>query len=68
MAYKYVILQTKIFLKEPLISTGLCPHVSLAADKSTPHRKTNHAIIVMRELHVAVPIDAPIVYSNLKES
>ena len=72
VAYEYVILQTKKFLQEPLISTGLRPHVSLAADKSTPHRETNHAIMVILPVdgkRVALPIDAPIVYnySNTEE-
>lgn len=70
MAYEYVILQTKNFLQEPLISTGLRPHVSFAADKSTPHRETNHAIMVILPVDrkcVALPIDAQIVYSNTEE-
>lgn len=70
VAYEYVILQTKNFLQEPLISTGFRPHVSLAADKSTPHRETNHAIMVILPVdgkRVALPIDAPIVYSNTEE-
>ena len=70
VAYEYVILQTKTYLQEPLVSTGLRPHVSLAADKSTPHRETNHAIMVILPVEgkrVALPIDAPIVYSNDEE-
>ena len=70
MAYEYIIQQTKNFLQEPLISTGLRPHVSLAVDKSTPHQETNHAIMVILPVdrkHVALPIGAPIVYSNTQE-
>lgn len=65
-AYHYVIQQTQNFLKEPLISTGLRPHVSVAVDKSTPHRDTNHAILVLLPVNgkrVAMPLDAPLVYS-----
>ena len=59
-------IQTSKYLKEPLESTGLCPHVSLAVDKSTPHRDTNHAILVLLPVdgkRIAVPLDAPPVYS-----
>ncbi len=65
-AYHYVIQQTQNFVQEPLISTGLRPHVSVAVDKSTPHRDTNHAILVLLPVngkHVAMPLDAPLVYS-----
>ena len=56
----------KNFLKDPLVSTGLHPHISLAVDKLTPHRETNHAIILILPVNrkrVAMPIDAPVVYS-----
>ena len=46
-AYHYALIQTSKYLKEPLESTGLRPHVTLAVDKSTPHRDTNHAILVL---------------------
>lgn len=49
-----------------LPSTGMQPHFSLAVDKSTPHRDTNHAILAIIPVEgkrVAVPIDAPIVYA-----
>ena len=52
-------------MKEPLISSGLSPHISLAAHKSTPH-----AIMVILPVdgkRVALPIAAPIVYSNTGE-
>ena len=65
-AYEYVILQTKKFLQQPLLSTGLRPHISVAVDKSTPHRDTNHAILVLLRVNgkrVALPLDAPLVYS-----
>lgn len=64
-AYEYVVLQTKK-LQEPLVSTGLHPHISVAVDKSTPHRDTNHAILVLLPVdgkRVAMPLDAPLVYS-----
>ena len=38
----------------------------MAVDKSTPHRETNHAIILILPVNgkrVAMPIDAPGVYS-----
>ena len=63
-AYAYK--ETAKFLQEPLISTGLPPHFGLAIDKSTPHRETNQAIILLVPSggkHVAVPIDAPVVYT-----
>ncbi|CAB4027232.1 Hypothetical predicted protein, partial [Paramuricea clavata] len=65
-AYHYALTQTNNYLKEPLESTGLRPHISLAVDKSTPHRDTNHAVMILlpfKGKQAAVPIDAPIVYS-----
>ena len=38
----------------------------MAVDKSTPHRETNRAIILILPVNgkrVAMPIDAPVVYS-----
>ena len=64
-AYHYSLLQTKDFLKKPLESTGLPPHISLAVDKSTPHRDTNHAVLVILPVQgkrIAMPLDAPPVY------
>ena len=69
-AYHYTLTQTSKYLKNPLESTGLRPHISLAVDKSTPHRDTNHAILVLLPVdgkRIAVPLDAPPVYSMLKE-
>ena len=62
-AYHYCLIETKNYLKE---LTGLRPHISLAVDKSTPHRETNHAVMILLPIkgkRVAVPIDAPPVYS-----
>lgn len=59
-------MQTKEFLKQPLESTGLPPHISLAVDKSTPHRETNHAVLVILPVkgkRIAMPVDAPTVYT-----
>lgn len=70
-AYHYAIKQTKDFLKKPLKSTGLRPHISLAVDKSTPHRDTNHAILLLLPVEgkrVAMPLDAPLVYSVADET
>ena len=64
-AYHYSLLQTKDFLKKPLESTGLPPHICLAVDKSTPHRDTNHAVLVILPVQgkrIAMPLDAPPVY------
>ena len=58
-------MQTKKFLKTPLESTGLRPHISLVVDKSTSHRDTNHAILLLMPVngkHIAMPLDAPPVY------
>ena len=53
------------FLNTELLSTGLRPHFSIAVDKSTPHRETNHALLIIVPVdgvRVAIPVDAPIVY------
>ena len=53
------------FLNTKLPSTGVRPHFSIAVDKSTPHRETNHAVLVIIPVNgvgVAIPVDAPIVY------
>ncbi len=54
-AYHYSLQQTKDFLKKPLESI----------DKSTPHRDTNHAVLVIllvQGKRIAMPLDAPPVY------
>ena len=63
--YRYCSLQTSHYLKETLPSTGLKPHFSMAMDKSTPHRDTNHAILIIMPVNgrrVAVLMDAALVY------
>ena len=46
-----------------MLSTGLHPHISVAADKSTPHRDTNHAILVL------LPVNSiSLVYSISRET
>ena len=70
-AYEYIIIQTKDYLHTPLKSTGLPPHVSVAVDKSTPHRDTNQAIVLIFPVEgkrVALPIDAPLVYKTVGKS
>jgi hypothetical protein len=60
-----VIEKTATCLQEPPVYTGLPPHFSMAIDKSTPHRDTNQAIILIIPCNgkcVAVPVDALIVY------
>ena len=62
VAYHYSLIQTKDFLKKPLESKGLPPHISIAVDKSTPHRDTNHAVLVILPVQgkrIAMPLDAP---------
>ena len=51
--------------------TGLPPHISLAVDKSTPHRETNHAVLLLLPVagkRIAMPLDAPPVYPVEKET
>ena len=65
-AYQFILNKTKNYLKTPLDSTGVRPHFSVAVDKSTPHRDTNHAVLLIvpvNGVRMAIPIDAPIVYS-----
>ena len=64
-AYQYILNKTKKYMETPLPSTGMRPHFSTAVDKSTPHRDTNQAIVIIIPVdgvRVAVPIDAPLVY------
>ena len=61
-AYHYALIHRSKYLKKPLESTGL----SLAVDKSTPHRDTNHAMLLLLPVdgkRIAFPLDAPPVYS-----
>ncbi|MEO0684577.1 MAG: hypothetical protein AAFY76_05895 [Cyanobacteria bacterium J06649_11] len=63
-------LKTTSYLKNELPSTSLPPHISVAMDKSTPHRDTNQAVIVILPVNgkrLAIPIDAPLVYDLNKE-
>lgn len=51
--------------------TGLPPHISLAVDKSIPHRETNHAVLLLIPVEgkrIAMPLDAPAVYTVDKET
>ena len=55
-----------MYLKKALPSTGFPPHFGVAIDKSTPHRDTNQAIIILLPCEgkrIAVLIDAPLVYA-----
>ena len=64
-AYFYIQKKFQNFLKTDLPSTGMRPHFSIAVDKSTPLRDTNHAIMLIVPIdgvRQAIPIDAPIVY------
>ncbi len=63
--YIHVLNQTSSYLCQSLDSTGLPPHFAIAIDKSTPHRDTNQAIMVILPFNghrVSMPIDAPLVY------
>ena len=65
-AYWYVINKTALYLRKPLPSTGFPPHFGVAIDKSTPHRDTNQAIVLLlpsEGKRVAMPVDAPLVYT-----
>lgn len=64
-AYLYIQKKVQAYLKTDLPSTGIRPHFSIAVDKSTPHRDTNHAIMLIVPLNgvrKAIPLDAPLVY------
>uniref|UniRef100_A0A7M6DPB1 Uncharacterized protein n=2 Tax=Clytia hemisphaerica TaxID=252671 RepID=A0A7M6DPB1_9CNID len=70
-AYHYVMKQTIEFLQTPLLCTGLCPHIAVASDKSTPGRETNHAIMIIIPFNgkrIPMPIDAPLVYEMNDEN
>ena len=63
--YRYCLLQASHYLKETLPATGLKPHFLMAIDKSTLHRDTNYAILIIMPVNVrrvAVPMDAPLAY------
>lgn len=65
-AYEYAISKTSEYLRQPLKATGLRPHISVAIDKSTPHRETNHAILLLMPVNgrrIAMPLDCPLVDS-----
>ena len=69
-AYIYALKQTSAYLHKPLKSTGMQPHFSVAVDKSTPHRDTNQAIMVLvpfKGTRHSMPIDAPLVYKYSKD-
>ena len=69
-SYIYILRQTTSYLHKCLESTGLPPHFSVAVDKSTPHRDTNQAIMLIFPVNgkrVSMPIDAPLVYNYERE-
>eukprot|EP00112_Aurelia_sp_Birch-Aquarium-sp1_P015932 Seg357.2 transcript_id=Seg357.2/GoldUCD/mRNA.D3Y31 product="hypothetical protein" protein_id=Seg357.2/GoldUCD/D3Y31 len=62
--------QTASFLAKPLPSTNFLPHFFITADKSTPQRLSNQAIMMcpMSDgIRVAIPVDAPLVYKPEKD-
>lgn len=59
--------ETENFLTIPLLSTKLPPHFYITSDKSTPHRITNHAImmcLMIKGKRCAIPMNAPEVYCD----
>ncbi|CAB4020646.1 Hypothetical predicted protein [Paramuricea clavata] len=57
--------QTAKQIAKPLPSTGFQPHFYVSCDKSTPHRISNHAIMicpVVSGKRVAIPVNSPEVY------
>jgi hypothetical protein len=59
--------QSALFLAKPLQSTSFPPHFFITADKSTPQRITNQAIMICPIVNgerVAIPVDLPKVYSS----
>ena len=57
--------QTASQLAKPLPSTGFQPHFYVSCDKSTPHRISNHAIMICPFVggkRVAIPVNSPEVY------
>lgn len=69
--FQYVMQQTSTYVHTVLPSTGVRPHLTIAADKSTPHRDTNHAVLLLLPVdgkRIAVPLDAPLVYEVNQET
>ena len=59
--------RTASFLAKPMPSTGFPPHFFISADKSTPQRFTNQAIMICPiadGTRVAIPVNSPEVYSK----
>lgn len=59
--------QTALFLSKPLESTSFPPHFFITADKSTPGRLSNQAVMICPMVNgerVAIPVNSPIVYSS----
>ena len=59
--------RTASFLAKPMPSTGFPPHFFISADKSTPQRFTNQAIMICPiadGIRVAIPVNSPEVYSK----
>ena len=57
------------FLNTKLPSTGVRRHFSIAVDKSTPHRETNHAVLIIISVNgvrVAISVDAPIIVYGME--
>ncbi|CAB3976871.1 Hypothetical predicted protein [Paramuricea clavata] len=57
--------QTAKQIGKPLPSTGFQPHFYVSCDKSTPHRISNHAIMicpVVSGKRVAIPVNLPEIY------
>lgn len=63
----WIDLQTGAHLSKPLPSTSFPPHFYITADKSTPQRISNQAIMLCPMIdgeRVAIPVNSPVVYSS----
>jgi hypothetical protein len=63
----WIDLQTGRFITRPLPSTSFPPHFYITADKSTPQRISNQAVMICPMVDgepVAIPVNSPVVYST----
>jgi hypothetical protein len=62
----------KSWLSTPLPSTLLPPHYWVTADKATPSRTTNQAVLIVARSKdgkpCPIPVEAPAVYTEFKEA
>ncbi|CAB3991037.1 Hypothetical predicted protein [Paramuricea clavata] len=63
----WIDLQTGRFFTRPLPSTSFPPHFYITADKSTPQRISNQAVMICPMVNgkrVAIPVNSSVVYST----